>query len=566
MGTTNAQNCETMAQPQTQQHQHQHQQQQQKNDSDDELEMKLGLIEEDESRDIEMEHSADVSAPKSCSAIESFYAESIILVTGATGFVGKALLEKLLRSCPRISTIYVIIRPKRGRTIEQRFTELVDNPVFDRIRRDCPLALSKLHPIKGDVGMPELGLSLEDRTMLMQRVNIVFHSAATVRFDEPLKKAANLNTRGTDRVIDLCKGMSNLVSLVHVSTAYSNADLRDVQEMVYSSKVKPQTVMDMCETLDDETMSILEKKLLGKHPNTYTLTKCLAEQVILEKGVGIPSIAIVRPSIVCAAFKEPFPGWVDNVCGITGILMEIGRGTVRSIVCNPEYVVDVIPVDFVVDTLICTAWHVSMSRSQRFTNGDNNSLRVYNCTSSSFNPIKWGEMGDLTHKYAIESPSKYVMWYPHLTYRSNQFCHKVAVAILHFFPAFVVDMILRFRGSKPQMIKMTKRTVRAMEAGTYFAINEWYFHVENMKELIKCIKNSVVDGSAPQFHVDMSKVSWDTYVNQYILGIRKYVLKDTPDTLSKARSKLHKLYWLRRIAQVFSLYVLMKIITHASGR
>lgn len=56
----------------------------------------------------------------------------------------------------------------------------------------------------------------------------------------------------------------------------------------------------------------------------------------------------------------------------------------------------------------------------------------------------------MTRKYAIESPTKYVMWYPHVTYRSSQFFHKIAVAILHFLPAFVIDIILRFRGSKPQ--------------------------------------------------------------------------------------------------------------------
>lgn len=56
---------------------------------------------------------------------------------------------------------------------------------------------------------------------------------------------------------------------------------------------------------------------MGKHPNTYTLTKGLAENLIMTKGTGLP-IAIVRPSIVCAAYQEPFPGWVDNVCGITG--------------------------------------------------------------------------------------------------------------------------------------------------------------------------------------------------------------------------------------------------------
>ncbi|XP_014233671.1 fatty acyl-CoA reductase 1-like isoform X1 [Trichogramma pretiosum] len=501
--------------------------------------------------------------------IEAFYADAIILVTGATGFLGKALLEKLLRSCSRLSTIFVLIRPKRGKSMEQRFAELLENPVFDRVRADQPGCLGKLSPVLGDVGMPELGLSLEDRTMLMQRCNIVFHSAATVRFDEPIKAAVNLNTRGTDRVIDLCKGMTNLLCLVHVSTAYSNADLRDIQEMVYSTKVKPQTMMEMCENLDDETLAILEKKLIGKHPNTYTLTKGLAEQVVLAKGVGLPAVAIVRPSIVCAAYQEPYPGWIDNVCGITGILMEIGRGTIRSIVCQPQCVVDIVPVDYVVDTLICTAWHIANYRPQRFisnVNDNSSTLRVYNCTSGSFNPVKWGEVGEMTKKYAIESPSKYVMWYPHVTYRSSRFFHKIAVGVLHFLPAFFIDMVLRLRGGKPKMVRITKRTLRAVRTGEFFAINEWYFHTENVRELIKSVKGSIVDGGKSRFNVDLSQLDWEAYVQRYVLGIRKYVLKDTPETIGRAKSKLLKLYWLRRVMQTITLYLLVKFIVKISGR
>ena len=68
--------------------------------------------------------------------------------------------------------------------------------------------------------------------------------------------------------------------------------------------------------------------------------------------------------------------------------MEIGRGTIRSIVCQPQCIVDIVPVDYVVDTLICSAWHVSTSRPQRFTDTETCALRVYNCTSGSLNPVK----------------------------------------------------------------------------------------------------------------------------------------------------------------------------------
>lgn len=65
---------------------------------------------------------------------------------------------------------------------------------------------------------------------------------------------------------------------------------------------------------------------------------------------------------VTAAWREPFEGWVDNVSGITGIMMEIGRGTIRSIICDQRLVVDVIPVDFVINTLVAAAWHTATFR------------------------------------------------------------------------------------------------------------------------------------------------------------------------------------------------------------
>ncbi|XP_066593728.1 putative fatty acyl-CoA reductase CG5065 isoform X2 [Prorops nasuta] len=496
------------------------------------------------------EHSADVINPSGTS-VEAFFAEAVILVTGATGFLGKAIVEKLLRACPRIATIFILIRPKRGQTVEQRFNQFLNNSIFDRIRWECPTALSKIQPVKGDVSLGDLGLSEEDRAMLTQRVNIVFHSAATVRFDEPLKVAVNLNTRGTDRIIELCKNMNNLVSVIHVSTAYSNADQTDVREMIYTSKLRPYTAIDMCENLDDGTLDIVERKVLGKHPNTYTLTKGLAEDIVQTKGSNLP-IAIVRPSIIGSAYQEPFPGWVDSICGITGIMTEIGRGTIRSIVCNDKLIVDVIPVDFVVDTIICAACHIAMQ--------PNGNIRVYNCTSSTYNPVRWREWGQLTQKHAVESPSKYVMWYPGFTFRTNKFIHKLVVALFHFLPAFIIDLILRFQGGKPKMFKITKKTDRAAQVGTFFSTNEWIFHGNNMEELAKWVKAS---NDRNRFNVDVKTLDWDAYVQKYMLGIRKYILKENPDTLSKARSRLLKLYWLHKIFQILSVFFLIKLITRA---
>ncbi|XP_015117036.1 putative fatty acyl-CoA reductase CG5065 [Diachasma alloeum] len=481
-------------------------------------------------------------------SVEAFFAASVVFITGVTGFLGKALLEKLLRACPEICTIYVLIRPKKNWGVQERFESLFDNPVFDRIKSECPSAVNKVIAVSGDVSLPNLGLSEKDCLMLTQRVNVVFHSAATVRFDEPLKVAVDLNAKGTERMIDFCAGMMNLVSFVHVSTAYSNLDRTEVKEIIYRANVKSGVIIDMCDNLDDETLRILEEKLRGKHPNTYTLTKRLAENIIMTKGNGLP-LAIVRPSIVCAAYQEPFPGWIDNVSGITGIMTEISRGTIRSVICNQKLVADIIPLDYVVDTLICVAWYRSMHPS--------NTIQVYNCVSSIANPLIWRTMGELVNKYVLEFPSKHVLWYPGFSFRTNKFMHSLIAASFHRLPAYIADLILKIRGAKPIMVKIAKRLERAAQTGEFFSFNEWQFRGENMQQLIRTLKTS---DSCSKFNVDIATLDWDTYFRAYILGIREYILKDCPDTLTNARNRLSKLYWIHKLSQVLVSFVLIKMI------
>jgi fatty acyl-CoA reductase len=55
--------------------------------------------------------------------IQEFYKGRSVLITGATGFCGKMLLETLLRSCPHIGNIYVLMRPKKDQDVNERAGE-----------------------------------------------------------------------------------------------------------------------------------------------------------------------------------------------------------------------------------------------------------------------------------------------------------------------------------------------------------------------------------------------------------------------------------------------------------
>lgn len=68
----------------------------------------------------------------------------------------------------------------------------------------------KLIPIAGDVGEENLGLSSQDRTTLINKVEVVFHSAATLDFEADLRSTTNINLLGTRRIIQLCREIKNL--------------------------------------------------------------------------------------------------------------------------------------------------------------------------------------------------------------------------------------------------------------------------------------------------------------------------------------------------------------------
>lgn len=229
------------------------------------------------------------------------------------GFMGKVLIEKLLRSCPDLNRIFVLIRGKKNKTPEQRLEELGKIPVFDRLHQELPNHFSKLCAINGDCTLKGLGISDEDFKR-MENVSVIFHSAASVRFDDSLKNAILLNTRGTVEVMRLAEKLKKIRVVLHVSTTYCNPTKKVVEEMIYPPNGDWEMAIKIAEKHDEATLNALTQKFTNAEPNTYTFTKGLAEQAVKDFSDRLP-VVIYRPSIVVSSLDEPMPGWIDNFNG-----------------------------------------------------------------------------------------------------------------------------------------------------------------------------------------------------------------------------------------------------------
>ena len=375
-------------------------------------------------------------------------------MTGATGFLGTALVERLLRCVPDCEVV-VLVRPgQRLSAAERTRREVIRNDCFDRLRSELgdrfdTEVTRRLTTIAGDVGRDGLGLDDAGREVLAS-CDIVIHSAAVVSFDAPLDGAVEVNLLGPSRVAETLRAVAEeyktaLPHLIAVSTAYVNsghkgdafeelitasrwlantnwraevaaarrtrsdadAESRTPERLAaFHSHARAEIGAAGTSLLADKTERLREKWVSNRMvtagrarsralgwPDAYAYTKSLGERALLESRGDVP-VTFVRPSIVESSLAEPRPGWIRGFRMAEPVIISYARGLLRQFPGVPEGVVDVVPVDLVVAALIAVAAH----------GPDPNGPTVYQVASGTRNPLLYGHLVRLTELWFTDRP------------------------------------------------------------------------------------------------------------------------------------------------------------------
>ncbi|CAG9862416.1 unnamed protein product [Phyllotreta striolata] len=497
----------------------------------------------------------DSTDPENLTPVQEFYRGASVLITGATGFLGKILLEKLLRSCGEVSTVYLLVRNKKGKAVATRVDEIFDEVVFERLKKECPKFRHKVVGVAGDCSLPDLGLSLEDRKRLIENVTIVFHVAATVRFDEKLKTAIDINVRATQDMLRLAREMPKLKSYIHVSTAYSNCVEPVIEERIYPPAMDYKKLLVMSDTLSDKLLDNLVPTILEKYPNTYAFTKQIAESVVQDLGKSLP-VGITRPSIVVSTVKEPVRAWINNMYGATGVVAGSGVGLLRTLHCDKNSNANIVPVDMCVNSMIAAAWDVNEQFFDAVINEKDFDIPIYNFESSNDCPITWEYFMNTSLKYGFSIPSAKAIWYFCLILEKNLLLYTLYTFFLHTVPALLVDGALLCIGKKPKMMKVYSKVNKFSKVLSYFALKNWTFKSYNVQRV--CRKMSDRDNRI--FFSDLRQLNWDMFFQAYLRGVRVFLINDPMDTLPAANVKWRRLYWAHQTTKVVLAYFVLRFL------
>jgi thioester reductase-like protein len=502
-----------------------------------------------------------------------------IMLIGVTGFIGKVWLVNLLMDLPEIGRIYLLIRRQKSNPAQARFEKLVEeSPVFDPLYKRYGGGLARflrerVEVVEGDVSQPGLGLVPDVTESLRKNLDLVVNSSGLTDFNPDLRDALLTNVDAAVSVVEFVR-RSDHAGLLHLSTCYvagtrdgrvgetlrpnytpagvanfdADVEWRTLHEFVKQAEEKAESAevtaelrrqaMQKEHASKDLKGAALENQIrknrvrwlrtyltdAGKRranelgwPNTYTLTKSLAESLIHKHGAGLP-IAMVRPSIVETSLEKPFLGWNEGINTSAALSYLLGT-YFRQLPSNERKRLDVIPVDSVCRGMTLIAAVIVERRN----------AQIYQLATSVTNPCDMRRSIELTslahrkHYRALEGLESWLRLRFDAIPVSKQRYERMSA------PAqkAIIKSIQRIMSPLPLRKTPLARAERSLEKveklielfKPFILLNEHDFVAENVEKLAYAL----VPEERADFGYDTRSIDWWEYwINVHIPALRRW--------------------------------------------
>ncbi|MEY2411995.1 MAG: hypothetical protein QOD84_601 [Acidobacteriaceae bacterium] len=511
-------------------------------------------------------------------SVRSAFDGKHVMLIGVTGFIGKVWLANTLMDLPQIGRIYLLIRRQKSNPARQRFERMLeDSPVFDplyeRLGNDLGQFIrDHVEVVEGDVGQAELGISSEVLAGLRKNLDLVINSSGLTDFNPDLRDALLTNVDAAMNVVEFVRN-SDHAALLHLSTCYV-AGTRDgrVGETLRPNytpagvrnfdaeeewKALHQVVREAeAKATSSEVTQELRRQALGKEhaaknlqgaalenqirknrfrwlrehlteagkkralelgwPNTYTLTKSLAESLICKHGSSLP-IAVVRPAIVETSVAKPFVGWNEGINTSASLSYLLGT-YFRQLPSKERKRLDIIPVDSVCAGMTLIGAALMERRHDA----------LYQLATSVSNPCDMRrsiELTSLAHRKHYRAQEGLEYWlrlrFDAIPVSKERYERMSAPA-----QKLIIRSIQRIMAPLPlrKTLARAERSLERVESliqlfEPFILLNEHDFVAENVEKL----SYALIPEEKANFAYDTRSIDWwDYWINIHIPALRKW--------------------------------------------
>ena len=501
-----------------------------------------------------------------------------ILLIGVTGFIGKVWLVNALMDLPEIGRIYLLIRRQKSNPAQKRFEKLIEeSPVFDPLyerhgQKLLQFIRDKVQVVEGDVTQSGLGLDPQVSACLRTDLDLIVNSSGLTDFNPDLRDALVTNVDAAVHLLDFIRETDH-AGLLHLSTCYV-AGVREgrIAETVHTTDTPAGTPFDaerewnLLHRLIEETNrrsesaevtnelrrqamakehaakdlhgAALENQVrknrtrwlrqemtdVGKRralelgwPNTYTLTKAIAEALLATRGADLP-IAVVRPAIVESSTAQPFQGWNEGINTSASLSYLLGT-FFRQLPTNERKRLDVIPVDAVCRGMTLIGAAIMERRNDL----------VYQLATSVTNPCDMRrsiELTSLAHRKHYRAQEGMEYWLrlrfdaiPVSKERYNLMSAPAQRAIIKTIQRIAAPLPLK-KAPLARADRSLERVEKLIELFEPFILqNEHDFVADNVEKL----SYALVPDERELFGYDTAALDWWEYwINIHIPALRKW--------------------------------------------